>query len=111
MKTFSSSLVSIASFAHQSILTVLILSAKMLLCVIECDKMNCRNYTKYNAAHVLSLLLTLYSWSVDITECLEAVCDPTCKNNGTCIKPNECDCNGTSYTGPQCTERKYCILC
>ncbi|XP_046644304.1 epidermal growth factor-like protein 7 isoform X2 [Daphnia pulicaria] len=33
--------------------------------------------------------------------CLQAVCSKGCKNGGTCVKPNTCNC-APGYTGPSC---------
>lgn len=31
-----------------------------------------------------------------------AVCSPTCKNSGLCVRADTCDCSGTPYTGATC---------
>ena len=39
---------------------------------------------------------------------LTAVCNPPCRNGGTCVYPDECVCP-KGWRGYLCDERKYCI--
>jgi hypothetical protein len=46
----------------------------------------------------------------DDLRCSVPVCNPGCKNNGTCVAPDTCDCRRSGFTGAVCDEGGPAVL-